>query len=84
MSYVINGTTVVASEQPVSVYVQFTFSDNSSETLTIVVDSLGSCFIGISSILHGTLSAHLSPRAGVATAETEELHCSWVYIVSLI
>lgn len=82
MCEVIDNVTVCISPQPVSVYVQITFPDNSSEILTLVVDFPGSCLIGISSTLHGVSSTHSNPQVGIATAETEELHCCWVYIVS--
>jgi hypothetical protein len=84
MCSVENNVTICVGEQPVSVYVEVTFPDNFSELLILVVDSPGSCLIGISSVLHGTLSTHSNPKVGLATAETEELHDSWVYIVSLL
>ncbi len=82
MSWVENNTIILVSPQEVSVYVQVTFPDGTIENLTIVVDSQGSSLIGISSTLHGVLSTHSDPHVGIATAETWELHCNWVYIVS--
>ena len=82
MCWLENNVTVCVSPQEVSVYVQGIFPDSTIENLTIVVDDPGSGLIGISSTLHGMSSAHLSPQVGIATAETWELHCNWVYIVS--
>jgi len=84
MCWIENNVTVCIAEQSVSVYVYATFPDLSSEILVLEVDSPRSCLIGISSILHGTLSTHSNPKVGLATAETEDLNDSWVYIVSLV
>ncbi|MFW9769647.1 MAG: hypothetical protein ACFFEM_12575 [Candidatus Thorarchaeota archaeon] len=80
---VIGNITYFLAEQPVTVSVLVTFSDNTTEVLELEVDSPGSCLIGVSSELHGITSNYSHPKVGIATAETQELHSSWVYIVSV-
>jgi hypothetical protein len=81
---VMNNITAFVAEQTVHVHVLIRFSDGSSELLIAYVDSPGSCLIGIDSTLHGVTSNHSNPQAGIASAETEELHSNWVYVVSAI
>jgi hypothetical protein len=83
MYSVIDNVTYFVAEQPVSVFVQVTFFDNTSEILEIEVDSPSSCLYGESPDLHGVKSNHSQPLIGIATAETWELHSCWVYIVSV-
>jgi hypothetical protein len=80
---VMNNITVFVAEQTVHVHVMVKFSDGSTEFLIADIDSPGSCLIGIDSTLHGVVSEHSNPQAGIASAETEQLHSNWVYIVSV-
>ena len=80
---VLDNVTNYFAEVPLDVFVQVTFSDNTSEILHLVVDSPGSCLIGESPELRGVTTSHSQPRAGVANAETWELQSRWVYTVSV-
>jgi hypothetical protein len=79
---IIDNVTLYGSEQTVSVFVQVTFADNASQVLQLDIDSPGSCLIGVDSTLRGITTDHAHPCAGMATAETWELHSNWIYIVS--
>ncbi len=77
----INGSPIPA-EQTVYVFVQLTFSDDSVETIEIGIHCSSFCVVGSNPYLRGNVSTHSQPRAGVASAYTEELVGKWVYIVS--
>jgi len=80
---VYNNVTAFLAEQTVSVYVNVTFTDLLSEILVIQINSPGSCYFAGGSILRGMSSNHWNPKAGIATAQSEELYDSWVYVVSM-
>ena len=77
----INGSPIPA-EQTVYLFVQLSFSDDSVEIIEISIHSSSTCIIGGNPYLRGSVSIHTQPRAGVASAYTEELVGNWVYLVS--
>jgi len=77
-----NGTSVYITDQPHTAYFLATFADGVSEILSLNVGG----YVGILSFQtpRGDKTDHMSPSAGVVTADTQELWGKWQYTVNLI
>ena len=82
VSYSENGTPIYITDMPHQAYFTIQFTDGVSENLTLSVGG----YVGVNQIapLIPSVTDHVLPKAGVATAFTNEMHGYWVLLVSLI
>jgi hypothetical protein len=76
-----NGTAYILVDAPNTAHFVLMYSDDEVEYLSLSVG--GYVPVRPSSPLRPILGNHTSPRAGVATAFTPELHFKWVLLVSV-
>ncbi|MFW9966174.1 MAG: hypothetical protein ACFFEA_03400 [Candidatus Thorarchaeota archaeon] len=81
MYYDENGTAYTLVDAPNTAHFMLMYSDEEVEYLSLSVG--GYVPVRPNSPLLPILGNHTSPRAGVATAFTPELHFKWVLLVSV-
>jgi hypothetical protein len=77
-----NGTTIVVMDAPYRAFFKVTFTDGTSENLSLYVGG----YVGIVPFQfpHGVRTAHSRPSAGVVTGEVWELWGGWQYTVAML
>lgn len=76
-----NGTAVSPTDMPYRAHFTIHFDDGVTENISIAIGG----YVGLypDAPLYSVVTEHNNPRAGVATADTYDLHGYWVLLVSL-